>query len=56
MGCGRAGQDESQLARLRPNAYTHLLPTQRVLSPKGALIDCTLKKRLDSFPHELQAY
>jgi type IV secretion system protein VirB10 len=49
----QAGQDAGQLApMLRSNASAavraQVLPTQRLLLPKGAFIDCTLETAIDS--------
>jgi type IV secretion system protein VirB10 len=47
-GAGRGGLEDSLKPTLTPAARAQLLPTQRLLLPKGAFIDCTLETALDS--------
>ena len=47
-GTGSAGLSELLKPSLTPAVRAQVLPTQRLLLPKGAFIDCTLETALDS--------
>jgi len=47
-GAGSAGLSELLRPSLTPAVRAQVLPTQRLLLPKGAFIDCTLETALDS--------
>ena len=47
-GTGTAGLSELLKPSLTPAVRAQVLPTQRLLLPKGAFIDCTLETALDS--------
>jgi type IV secretion system protein VirB10 len=47
-GTGSAGLSELLRPSLTPAVRAQVLPTQRLLLPKGAFIDCTLETALDS--------